>query len=99
MTTIHKIPARGTSVLLMVLFIGILSGGCVKVMCPNCAPPCDGDKLPCLKADVAPGNPTCPNGGKKCAAPGNQCTDMYNRPGTCKDVVAGGTCFCQCQLN
>ena len=60
--------------------------------------PCGGgDHLPCLTTTIAPqtdGN--CPNGGRKCAAPGAKCTKMSGANGTCVTMTGGGFCTCAC---
>ena len=99
MTRIHKIPRKGTQLLLMVLLIGTVLSGCVKVICPDCARACGGkDELPCLTFDVAANTDgSCPSGGKKCAKVGASCTKMSGASGTCQNAASGGVCFCQCQ--
>jgi hypothetical protein len=60
--------------------------------------PCsERDPLPCLTTTVTAGsNPNCPNGGRRCNAPGAQCTKMSGANGTCVDMMGGGFCNCSC---
>ena len=93
MKKICTVPRVGTQFLFGSFLLALVLGGCVTV---NCPPGGKGEELPCATTGVPKGDPSCANGGVRCAQVNAVCTKQTGGFGHCQNDTTGGTCSCLC---